>query len=484
MGNAIESGRIELEDECRESQFDDARLTKRFRALLAQLSERPGASIPFACQDWANTKAAYRFLSNPRVTEAHILRGHFSATRDRFTQLIANANVGVEVSSEDSMMLVLHDTTELSYRREDATRVGMIGKLADYTQCGVMMHSALVITTEGLPLGLAAAKFWTRSHFKGTNALKRKINPTRIPIEQKESFRWLHNVRESTQLLADASRCVHIGDRESDIYELFCQASALGTHFLLRTCVDRLAGDGRHTIADEMQAIQCKGLHRIEIVDNKGKTEIVELEIKYRRLRVLPPIGKQKRYPPLDLTVLHATERVKANVSPKARPLIDWKLITDLPIDAPAQAVEKLRWYALRWKIEVFHKVLKSGCKVEEAKLRSAQRLTNLIALQCILAWRIFWLTMVNRAMQQASATLVFTVDEIAVFEALMRNKKRGKPMAADTAQYRLTQLAKLGGYLARTRDPPPGNMVIWRGLQRLHDIALGFTLKVQLVGN
>ncbi|MGL4232761.1 MAG: IS4 family transposase [Casimicrobium sp.] len=213
----------------------------------------------------------------------------------------------------------------------------------------------------------------------------------------------------------------------------------------------------------------------------KGKTELVELELKYRRLRVLPPIGKQKRYPPLDLTVLHATERAKANTPPEGRAAIDWKLITDLPIDTPAQAVEKLRWYALRWKIEVFHKVLKSGCKVEEAKLRSAQRLTNLIALQCILAWRIFWLTMVNRAMPEASATFVFTVEEIAIFEALVRDKKRSNPIEPNTARCRLMQL---GGYLARTRDPPPGNTVIWRGLQRLHDIALGFTLKERLVGN
>jgi hypothetical protein len=482
MGKAIGQGRMELEDECKDARFDDARLTRRFRALLAQLSERPGASIPFACQDWANTKAAYRFLSNPKVSEAHILKGHFSATRDRFAKLSVNA--ALTASAQSSMMLVLHDTTELSYRREDATRVGMIGKLADYTQCGVLMHSALVITTQGLPLGLAAAKFWTRSHFKGTNALKRTINPTRIPIEHKESYRWLHNVCESTQLLADAARCVHIGDRESDIYELFCEASALGTHFLLRTCVDRLAGDGQHTIADEMQQVQCKGLHRIEVVNSKGKTEIVELELKYRRLRVLPPLYKQKRYPPLDLTVLHATERVKANAPSKGCAPIDWRLITDLPIDTPAQAVEKLRWYALRWKIEVFHKVLKSGCKVEEAKLRSAQRLTNLIALQCILAWRIFWLTMVNRAMPEAPATLVFTFEEIAIFEALVRDRKRSNPIEPNTARYRLTQLAKLGGYLARTRDPPPGNTVIWRGLQRLRDIALGYTLKAQLVGN
>jgi hypothetical protein len=87
--------------------------------------------------------------------------------------------------------------------------------------CGISMHSSLVVTKSGLPLGLAAIKFWTRKEFKGCNALKRKINPTRVPIEEKESVRWLHNLQQSTSLLGDAQRCVHIGDRQSDIYELF-----------------------------------------------------------------------------------------------------------------------------------------------------------------------------------------------------------------------------------------------------------------------
>lgn len=119
------------------------------------------------------------------------------------------------------------------------------------------MHSSLVVTPEGLPLGLAAVKFFTRSQFHGANALKRSINPTRVPIEAKESYRWLENVRESTERLAVPQRCVHVGDRESDIFELFCTALAAGTHFLLRTCVDRLAVDGRTTVlSNELKLVR------------------------------------------------------------------------------------------------------------------------------------------------------------------------------------------------------------------------------------
>ena len=151
------------------------------------------------------------------------------------------------------------------------------------------MYSSLAVTTEGLPLGLAAVKFWTREKFKGTAALKKKVNPTRVPIENKESIRWLENLHQSTALFGDPARCVHIGDRESDIYELFCTAAELETHFLVRTCVDRLAGDGDHTTADEMAQTAIAGQHQVEVCDSKGRLETAVVELRYRSIRVSPP---------------------------------------------------------------------------------------------------------------------------------------------------------------------------------------------------
>jgi hypothetical protein len=206
-------------------EFQDVRHGKRLRQLLEQLSGRVGATTPWACQDWANTKAAYRFFGNDRISEANILTGHFASTRERFA------------SSTDSPVLILHDTTEFSYRHEDAKPIGILKKIPAgfpkrgrpglYTSCGILMHSCLVATRDGLPLGLAAIKFWNRDKFHSANALKRRINPTRVSIEKKESVRWLENLRQSTELLNNPGRCVHIGDRESDIYELFSLAQRL-----------------------------------------------------------------------------------------------------------------------------------------------------------------------------------------------------------------------------------------------------------------
>jgi hypothetical protein len=464
-----------VERETARCEFADVRLDRRFRELLVQIGDAVGESIPMACQDWANTKAAYRFFSNERVDEGDILEGHFQATHDRFAV------------SEDAV-LVLHDTTEFSFQRESPDRIGITysvnsgrdkkGRIRDHTVCGILMHSSLAVTTDGLPLGLTAVKFWNRKKFKGTAALKRKVNPTRVPIEKKESIRWLENLKQSTELLDEPERCIHVGDRESDIYELFCTASEIGTHFLVRTCVDRLAGDGDHTVSTDMAKAKIKGRHSIEVRDTNGDPALAELEIKYERLQLRPPIGKQKQYPPLELTVLHAQERG----NPKNRKRIDWKLITDLPVRTLKDAIEKLKWYALRWKIEVFHKILKSGCKAEDRRLRTAERLVNLIAIFCVVSWRIFWMTMLNRSDPSADPSLALTKTEMQLLDHLIPDKR--EPPDRDAISRYVVKIARLGGYLARASDRAPGNIVMWRGLSRLSDIELGAISAAQFVGN
>ena len=459
--------------------FKDARLGQRLQTLLGQLARAPGASLSLVCEDWAGTKAAYRFLSNEHVSEAQILAGHFGATRRR---------IAAAAASSAGPVLVLHDTTEFSYRRDSPHAIGLLGKTntgqdaqgrwRQHTVCGILMHSSLAVTAEGLPLGVAAVKFWTRAKFKGCNALKRAINPTRVPIEQKESICWLDNVRAASAMFADPARCVHVGDRESDIYELFCEANDAGAYFVFRTCADRLAGDGTETVADYMRRAQCRGVHRVQVRDATGNSRCAVLELKYRQVRMLPPRAKQSRYPALSLTVLQATERD----APAGADPIDWKLVTNLPVRSRLEAIEKLDWYAMRWKIETFHKILKSGCRAEESRLRTAQRLTNLIAMFCVLAWRIFWLTMLHRAAPTASAALAFTPREALLLDRL-------RPAAGQSGERRrsiatcLIQLARLGGYLARASDPPPGNTVIWRGMARLTDIKLGFGMRAENCG-
>jgi hypothetical protein len=457
-----------VERELDGGEYPDQRLKTRLAKLLGDLGRRIGSTVPMACQDWAATKAACRFFSNRRVDEGLILAGHFAATKARFAGITGPT-------------LVLHDTTEFSFTRDHPEAIGRIsiikGRHGSHTICGLLLHSSLVLTSQGVPLGLAAVKFWTRKKFKGTNALKKAFNPTRIPIEQKESVRWLENMTQSTQLLGEPSRCVHLGDRESDIFELFCAAEEAKTHFLVRTCVDRLAGEGDTTISREMEGEPIRGEHQVEVRDDHGRAATAEVHLRFRRMTVHPPIGKHRRYPALSLTVIHAHE----DGTPEGREPIRWKLLTNLPVEDLDSAIEKLNWYAQRWKIETFHKVLKSGCQAEQSRLRTAERLINLLALLCIVGWRVFWLTMVNRATPEAPAEVALTKTEV---EILDRMAATTESPSRPTISHYLVAIAKLEGYLAREKDPPPGNIVIWRGLSRLTDIHIGFELRTRLVGN
>lgn len=478
-----------IHDDTLSSSFKDPRLKERFKKLLTQIWNSIGKPIPFACQDWANTKAAYRFLSNKKVSEKEILDGHFIATKERVD------------AQKEGKILVLQDTTEFIYNSSNPEKIGytsnlqtgkdVVGRPVLYKQCGILMHSSVAITDAGLPLGLCAIKFWTRKEFKGANELKKHINPTRINIEEKESYRWLENLKQSTELLQDPARCIHIGDRESDIYELFVLAQDCNTHFITRYCQNRLidarecdiqfTNDDSRTIADAMNLVEVKGVHNITIKDTDSNTTEVGLEIKYAKITVLPPIGpKRKKYRALPLTIIHAVE----TKIPTGRERIVWKLITDLPVTSAKEAIEKLDWYALRWRIETFHKILKSGCMAESLKLRTAERLSNIIAIFCIVSWRIFWMTMIARLAPNINPEAALTREEIKLIDEL--NNKKNKMRDSDctkikTLSYYLNKIAILGGYMNRTSDPPPGNIVMWRGLARLTDIRLGFSIGMNM---
>lgn len=463
-----------LDEEMNSSVFNDRRHASRFKSLMQKLWQGMGNSLPFACQDRAATKAAYRFLSSTRIDEQMLLWGHAEATCLR-----------VKAASPETILL-LQDTTTFGYHRNNPDDVGFAGHYAPGlvttgndagVNCGILMHSSLAVTTQGLPLGLTAVKFWTRKKFKGTNALKRKINPTRVPIEEKESYRWLDNLRQSTALLQCPERCVHIGDRESDIYELYCLASELHTHFLVRTCVNRLAENT--TLEEEMKNApsECQGHHRILLRQDKESMREITLNVRWKTLTLHPPIGKAKQYPDLLLTAIIATEEDPDDNNTR----VEWKLLTDLPVTNLEEAIEKLEWYSHRWKIETFHKVMKSCCQAERSRLGSAERLTNLLCCYCILSWRIFWLTMLNREIPKAPAKLVFTKTEMEILDRMV--KDTAQIMSSTPLERYTIKLAQLGGYMGNKKKHPPGNIVIWRGLRRLNEIHTGWELAAERCG-
>jgi hypothetical protein len=446
-----------IEEEMAGCEFGDQRLKPRATTVVGQIFGKMGESIPAACQDYANAKAAYRFFDNDSVSEEHILSGHFQATKER-------------IAASDAPVLYLHDTTEHCFKRE-AGVMGRDGKRNKITVRRILMHSSMAITPDGQPLGVAAIKLWERDE-----APKKKRCLDKVPIEQKKSYRWLENLRQATARSGDPASCVHIGDRESDIYELFSLADELGTHFLVRSSSERLTDREGVTISKEMETAPVNGVHAIQFRDSNGAKHDAILEIKFREIEVPPPKTK-RQYSSLNLMVIYAVERD----APEGREPIVWKLLTSLPVKTLAEAIEKLNWYAMRWKIEVFHKVLKSGCRTEASELRTTDRLTNFIAICCIVAWRVFWLTMLRRTAPEAPAAVALTDTEQKLLDQLLPDPSSQN--TPGTVSDYILKIAKLGGYLARAKDHPPGNQVIWRGLRRLADIEIGFLAALKSCG-
>ncbi|MDP4027313.1 hypothetical protein Q8W71_32645 [Methylobacterium sp. NEAU 140] len=262
-------------------------------------------------------------------------------------------------------------------------------------------------------------------------------------------------------LLGAPERCVHVADRESDIYELFCLAQDLGTRFLVRVQTNRLTEpppdapqpDADHRVFAQLDAAPWAGRHRVAVSGEVDETAC--LHVKFAPIQTLPPIGKRKRYSPQILTYIHALER-----DPFAdRPPIDWKLVTNLPVVDLAGAIEKLDWYALRWKAEMFHKVMKSGCRAEEARLQTAERLVKFLALVAVVSWRVFFLTMSARLKPKAPPDAVLTAAEINALDCIDAARSRLRLQHRAFADYRIHPVKDAGATVSAGADhfPPYG---------------------------
>lgn len=454
----------------------DKRLNRRLALMAEKLYSKIGESIPTACGNWAETKAAYRLLAHPEISEHQIIEGHFQATAERFREY-------------SDRVLVIHDTTEFAYHRKAST----LGKLTrvfakkgnprDYmvTVQGILMHSSLVVTLQGLPIGISAIKFWTRKKFKGVTELRKHVNATRIPIEKKESVRWIENIRQTNELLSKPKQCIHIGDREADIYELYSECQTSGTYFVVRLDVNRRVAPSPRKLFESLREEPSKGQYCVTLSHPDGKKEKIPVEVRFKEVKVLPPIGKEKNYPaPISGFFIKAKEKLKKGA--KGNPRLEWKLLTNIPVRTFAQAYEKIQWYAMRWKIETFFKILKSGCKTEQSKLRNAKNLAKFISLCAVISWKVFWLNMLNRTNPKTDSKHVLSKTERNVLNAYQIQREPGWKGKSITDY--LIVIAKIGGFLNRKSDWPPGNIVTWRGVSRLNDIIIGFNLGAKFVGN
>jgi hypothetical protein len=430
----------------------DQRLNRRARRLLATLGDKPTVSIPAACGGWDETRAAYRLFNHAAVTPERVLSPHFACTEER---LRAHPRV-----------LCIQDTTELDYTTQKDNIAGL-GPLNYESRWGLYLHPTLAVTPERVPLGLLDAYTWTRE----PGSLGEAKPPSR-PLEDKESVRWVDgfaHVNALAEQLTD-TRLTYIADREGDLYDLFVEAPCpeQGADWLVRVQhADRHLVDGR-TLRQALDAAPVLAQISFERPPAKGRpARTVHQQLKAVRVTLKPPARPDRTLAEVTVTALLATEPNP----PAGEDPLDWLLLTNLPIDTPEQATEKLAWYLCRWQVEVYFKVLKSGCRVEQLQLETRERLEPALAFYMIIAWRVLYLTMLGRECPEMPCDTVFADEEWqAVYLVTQRKPPPDTPPSLDTM---VRMVASLGGFLNRKADGFPGPKTLWIGLQRIPDFVL-----------
>lgn len=440
------------EEEFGFADLGDERLNQRLLEVARDLYSRPQANIPQACQTRSRAKAAYRFFEHKDTTMEQLLATHYAATTTRISQ--------------EKVVLVAQDTTTLNYDAHPSTLgLGHIGSSTE-NGIGLMVHDTMAFNVLGTPLGLVDVQCWARD----LKDFGKKDRRHKAPIEAKESNKWLKSYQRASEIQRQCpqSLVVSVGDRESDIYELFDLANreVSGAKLLVRAEHDRCVAEGHGRLWETMNQVPLAGIQEILVPRRKScPARVASLEIRFAKVRLLPPATKP-HLGELTMWAVYACEKtVEEGVSS-----LSWMLLTTVETANFEEACERLRWYTLRWGIEVYHRTLKSGCQVEQRQLGNAERIESCLAIDMVVAWRIFHLTKLGRETPDVPCTVYF---EEAEWRALTTYITRSAvpPKQTPTLREATRMVASLGGFLGRKCDGEPGTQSLWLGLQRLDDI-------------
>lgn len=442
----------------------DKRLDRRLLKTAEQLAQSPSSPINEACGNWASTQAAYRLFNNPKASTPGILKPHWEATAQRM------AGCGGPV-------LVMQDTVFFSYGTHVKTRgLGPIGKSNAAHDRGLIMHNALAFTTSGVPLGILSQSIWARREILAED-YQEKIERLQVTaIEEKESSKWLVALGETIQRAPSGVPVVTVADRESDFFEFLTQAKELRAKYLIRARTDRkLVPEDSAGCASMLEALSVApalGSIAVPVPSNgRRKARTASIEVRVAQVTIQPPPRRGAHAKASGsseavlVTVIGATEQSP----PAGSGSISWVLLTNLPVKDFESATEKVQWYGKRWGIETWHKVLKSGCKVEDCLLEEAERLKRYLTLFSIIGVRLMQVAFLARVQPNLPATEVFSTVEIQVLHLRVT---KALPPAAKPLPLRevVRMLGKLGGHLGRTGDGEPGVLILWRGWMRLYE--------------
>lgn len=437
----------------------DERLRRRLICLADDFCAKPGKLVPEACGgSAAKTKAAYRLMSNPAIDLDTVLAAHVQATTARIR--------------EHPLVLAVQDTTSLNYSTHRLTEgIGPISTAED-TSVGLLLHETIAFTENGTPLGVISAQCWARD----ATQVGKKYRRYELSIEEKESLKWLKGYRAAAEIQRSCpeTTVVVVSDRESDLYELFVEATQApaGPRLLVRAERSRNRKAGTEDLWEQVMAAPPAGFIELQVPRQHARpARMARLAISLLESTLRPP-KRKPNLPTVRMTAILAREvDAPATVS---EPL-EWMLLTTADASGFDDAVRVVQWYCKRWGIEVFHRVLKSGCRIEDRRLNTAERLEACLAIDLVVAWRIFYLTKMGRQTPEMPCTVLLEEDE---WRALVWYVTKKPPTPTPpTLRTAMRMTASLGGFLGRKGDGDPGPTTTWRGYERLMDITEAYRI-------
>ena len=358
-------------------------------------------------------------------------------------------------------MLAVQDTTELDFTHHKETTG--LGPLSGKNQQGLMAHTTLAITPQRVPVGIMAQQVWARDFDQVGKRATRKNRP----IEQKESYKWLSSLESVIQISEShpTTHFVSIGDREADVYDLFIVERPANVDLLVRAAWNRRVSHEAKYLWQAVFANPIATTVSIQIPRRGNQpARCATLSLRFGSITINPPKHrKAEKLPQIEVWAVLAHE---ANPPDGVEP-IEWLLLTTCEVLSVSSAITRLDWYACRWGIEILHKVLKSGCRIEARQLATASRLRRSLPVFSVVAWRIVYATMLARALPDAPAEAIL---EPAEWQALYCriHQTPALPDEVPTLRAAVRWIGQLGGFVGRRGDGEPGVTVLWKGFMAL----------------
>jgi hypothetical protein len=455
------------QEEVAAADFGDQRLDARVVTLLSALGNHPNLSIPAACRGRNEMEAAYRFFKNDKVTFEKVLAPHKARTLER-------------VAQQETVLLV-QDTTEIDLTRPEQEVVGA-GEL-DGSRQGILLHEMQAFTPEGTPLGTVWAEVLNRTEgVSQASAAEKSRERKSLPIEDKESLRWLTGLREARAVAEQVPgvRCVCVADSEGDIYELFAEPRGKQpVHWLIRACQDRAVEGqpGQHLRA---QVLATPVLYQVELLirGRRAKTAAedrarrqnrdtrqAKVEVRATTLTLRPPWRRDHKLAAVTVNVV----LVREPNPPAGEPPVEWVLVTTLPIATLEQVRTIVAYYCVRWCIEILFRTLKSGCRIERRRFEHIDRVLPCLGVYLIVAWRTLFVCRMGRTCPDLDCEAIFEPSEWKAVWVAVHHKQPPRKIPRLSEMVHL--IASLGGYVERP-ESEPGAQTVWVGLQRMYDLA------------